>query len=497
MLLHMSMNAESRDRIGSWLQAELRRQRGPRETVVIVGGGCAGVLVAAHVMRADRQPRRIVVFEPRIALGAGVAYSTDHPRHVLNVPARSMSAFDDDPGHFVAWLAAHESGLGPDDFAPRRVYRRYLNDVLRQAHREAAPGTTLTWERQRVTGLAAAYRDGQPVTTVRFGRDQKLAADRVVLAVGAPPATTLSSLRVPRGAAVVTDPWRPGAIESIPNGGDILIVGTGLTMVDVALTLAERRGWNRIHARSRRGLLPTVHTAGGFSSWPGFDLGQPTTAREVLQRMRAISIEAQSAGQDWRTVISAARKAAPEVWGRLDDTERRRLLRHAGSYWDVARHRMAPEVGASIDELRRSGRLVVGRGRVVDVRSEGPQRGDGPLSVRLAGPGGRRETLRVRAVLDCTGPGATSPLHASLIADGIARTDPSGVGLAVDDLGDLISVGGQAGQAIHTIGWCRRGHLFESTAVPELRVQAARLAQRIADEADAFGPHRLPQAVSA
>jgi uncharacterized NAD(P)/FAD-binding protein YdhS len=444
-------------------------------------------------MRVDPSPRRIVLFEPRPALGAGVAYSTNHPRNVLNVPARSMSAFDDDPGHFAAWLADRRLGLGAEDFVPRRIYRRYLGDVLRRAQGRAA-GTTLTWVHDQVTKLVVDG-DGRS-TVVLFGPRRQMAADRVVLAVGAPASTTLSSMQVPNSAVVISDPWRAGALESIPTDGDILILGTGLTMVDVAMVLAARTSGQRIYARSRRGLLPAVHTSQGFTPWPGLDLGRPATASEALHRLRAACAEAESSGWDWRTVIAAARNDAPDVWGGLAEAERRRVLRHASAYWDVARHRVAPDVAESIEDLRRTGRLDIGPGRVIEVRPNRLRR-NGHVLVRLSRPGGRQETLRVGALVDCTGPGATSPLTATLIADGIARVDPTGLGLAVDDQGDLVPGPGTQAGPVHTVGWCRRGSQFESTAVPELRVQAALLAQRVARESNALGRLRRPQAVPA
>jgi uncharacterized NAD(P)/FAD-binding protein YdhS len=444
-------------------------------------------------MRVGHGPRRIVMFEPRPSLGAGVAYSTDHPDHLLNVPARSMSAYDDDPGHFIGWLSEHRIGLGAEDFVPRSIYRRYLNDILSRAQTQAIE-TTLIWVRDRVTTLRGAG-DRRPVT-VCFGEGRELAADRVVLAVGAPPATILSSMRVPNSATVVADPWLAGALESIPTDGDVLILGTGLTMVDVATMLAQRMKEQRIHARSRRGLLPAAHTSEGLTPWPALDLGKPATAREALHHLRTACREAELSGCDWRSVISAARQAAPDVWRGLAECERRRVLRHASTYWDVARHRMAPQVAAKIEVLRQTGRLSVGAGRVVNLQPYG-RRSSGTLLVRLIGPRGCQETLRVRSVVDCTGTGATSPLTTTLIADRVARRDPAGLGLAVDGKGDLVAGPAALGCPIHTIGWCRRGREFESTAVSELRVQAATLALRIAAESRLLGRQPLLHAMPA
>jgi uncharacterized NAD(P)/FAD-binding protein YdhS len=430
----------------------------------------------------DRRPRRIVIFEPRAELAAGAAYSTDEPGHLLNAPARSMSALEDDPTHFVGWLEAHHPGWGPEDFVPRRLYRRYLQDVMATSRRRAAPGTEVIWVQQLVTSLSLSEGSSRPVTTLTFGYDQELKADTVVLALGAPAPVALSALDVSPTFGMIGDPWVPGTIDAMAPSGDVLILGTGLTMIDVALVLAERDPGRTIHARSRHGLLPTEHASDGFAPWPAFDIGRPATAREVFRGLRRMMAEAEAEGANWRNVVAAARTAAPEVWARLPEGEQRRVLRHLGRRWEVLRHRMSVPVAASVTGLRRSGRLTVGAGRVEAVVNHGSFR-DPRLEVTLAGPGGRREVLTVGALIDCTGPGrdATvgSPLVAGMFADGTARAHPSGIGLDVDENGDLLDASGTA-TSIHTVGWCRRGAEFESTAVPEIRGQADRLARHVA-----------------
>jgi len=469
---------------------DVRRDADLGDTVAIVGGGCAGILVATHLMRVDRRPRRIVIFEPRPELGAGVAYSTDDPRHLLNAPAGSMSAFEDDPGHFVTWLGDRRLGWTATDFVPRRLYREYLQDVVAAAHLGAAPGTELIWVHELVTSLEHDVVAGRPVSTVRYGHGRQCRADRVVLALGAPAPVALRSLPVSPTFAMIGDPWCPGTDEVMASSGDVLILGTGLTMVDIALVLADGDASRTIHARSRRGLLPAEHASDGFAPWPGFDIGHPTTAVEVLRRVRRATAEAEAAGWNWRNVVAAARTAAPEVWAGLGHAERRRLLRHLGRHWEVARHRMSPPVAGTVTHLRRSGRLTVGAGRVEAVVNHGSI-GDPRLEVTLAGPGGRRETLVVKAVIDCTGPGPDpsvgSPLVADLVARGMARIHPCGVGLDVDRHGDVRTPSGAA--PMHSVGWCRRGEEFESTAVPEIRRQATRLARHIS--VSGGRPHRV------
>jgi uncharacterized NAD(P)/FAD-binding protein YdhS len=446
--------------------------------VAIVGGGCAGVLVAIHLMRSESAPRRIFIFEPRSNLGAGAAYSTDNQRHLLNAPACGMSAYEDDPAHFVAWLAARALPFNGADFVPRTLYRDYLQDTLRASQRAASAGTELTWIHELVTSLEVA---GHSATVLHFGHGDHLRADRVILALGAPAPVALSGLDLSPTFGMIRDPWCPGALDALAAPGDVLVLGTGLTMIDVTMVLTEQNQRRTVHARSRHGLLPAEHASDGFAPWPSFDIGQPATALEALRRLRRMTAEAESGGWSWRNVIAAARNAAPTVWAGLPAGERRRFLRHLGRQWEVSRHRMSPVVATVVDGLRRERRLTVGAGRVISVNNEGSVRHP-RLRVVLAGPGGRHEILHVSALIDCTGPGPDptrdSPLIAGLVADGLARLHPSGVGLDVDSNGDLR--GGSTPEVkIHTVGWCRRGAEFETTAVPEIRRQADRLARHL------------------
>lgn len=481
----------------------------------IVGGGCAGVLTAIHLLTVDRRPRHLVICEPRAELGAGAAYGTNHAAHLLNVPAGSMSVDDRRPDDFVRWLAAHGTGLGPDDFAARYLYRHYLGDALRRALRTSCPGTTVSWVRSEVRDIeidadepgsptvllfadADADADGtrtdgtltdgaltddmarsnRRIRAIEGPRRRTCVVDRVVLAVGAPPPAVLAAATRRRPVpGLVTDPWSEGALETVRPDGDVLVLGTGLTMVDVALQLTGD-GTRRVHARSRLGRLPMVHTAAGHRPWEALNVGRPVTARALLHDVHdaLVAADADPSGVDWRNVVAALRREAPRLWAGLPDPERRRLLRLAGRRWDVHRHRMSPGVRRSVDELTASGRLTVGVGALVAVDRHGDHR----LTATVRDRAGRREQLVVDAVVETTGPSGgapTTPLVSALIAAGEARPHPSGPGLEVDELGGLRRDGDVR---VHAVGWLRRGAEFESTAVPELRRQARALAVHFA-----------------
>jgi len=438
--------------------------------VVIIGGGAAGTLVAAQLLREAQGPIAVALVERAGRAGHGVAYGTVDEEHLLNVPAGRMSALPDEPDHFLRWL--DDPTATPRDFVPRRRYGDYLRDLLDASARAAAPGVVL----QRIRAEVVDVRPTATGAVVVCLGGERIEARHVVLAIGNPraadpPVRGLSFVDDPR---YVRDPWRPGALDHLPRRGPVLLIGAGLTMVDVALTLA-RRGAGPFTAISRRGLLPGAHTVPAAPP-AGAPVDLPRSLRPLVRAVRT----AIAAGREWRAVIDGLRPVTQEIWRALPEGDKRRFLRHVRPYWDRARHRMAPQIAARIQSLCESGVLRVRAARMIDV---------------VVGEAGFRTTLRARGsaqlerrefagIVNCTGPGDTvpaseDPVVAGLLRNGIIRPGPSGLGLDTADDGALVSAAGLPSAWLFTIGPPRKGNLWETTAIPELREQARALAERI------------------
>jgi uncharacterized NAD(P)/FAD-binding protein YdhS len=434
--------------------------------VAIVGGGASGTLVAVQLLRQARGPWRIALIERGGAVARGLAYGPAESCHLLNVPASGMSALPDDPGHFVRW-----SGAAPDAFVPRSVYGAYLEALLTEAHARAAPGVTL----HLVCGEAvSASVEGSGVRLfLREGRE--IRARAAVLALG-----NLSGPdpAVPDGGLFASplyrrSPWERGALDGVPPEADVLLLGCGLTMVDATLALQRRGHRGTIHALSRHGLVPQVHDD---ASGPAQARIGASGVRGLLRALRA----AAGQGGDWRAAFDALRPVTQRIWSRLSGAERRRFLRHLRAHWDVHRHRMAPEAGAAVARLRTGGQLRVHAGRMESFAVAC----DSAVAVfRPRGERGSRELLAAR-VVNCMGPASSladvrHPLVGSLVAQGLGRPDALGMGFSTDRDGALL--GGARGM-LFTIGALRRGELWESTAIPELRSQARSVAGRLVDD---------------
>ncbi|MFF4959749.1 FAD/NAD(P)-binding protein [Streptomyces sp. NPDC001222] len=444
-----------------------------RRTVAIVGAGAAGALTALQMCETAtrrRTPLDLVLIDPAPEAGRGVAYATTDPRHRLNVPAGGMSCYPDDPGHLTRWLCRHgEPTVTAADFLTRYRYGAYLADSLGQAVVRAHGVVGVRRVRSRAEGCTDTA-GGR--LELRLANGGCLTADSAVLATG--PAAGNSAWAPPglrTSPRFVAEPWAPGALAGpLADTADVLLVGTGLTAVDLALTL-DRPG-RVLHAVSRNGLLPQPHALNPAPSMPP----PPGLTGAPLDRLRrAVLRQAGRAVRlhgDWRPALDGLRPHTVRLWQGLTPGERAEFLRRDGALWNTHRHRMAPATAEALARVRAARRLSVRAGLIADARSAP----DGTVTVALAD--GR--TLRVGWVIDCTGPGhhLDDPLWRSLAAAGAAVPGPLGMGVATYE-GRLLDAAGRTDRPLFTLGAPRRGELWETTAVPEIRAQAAALGREV------------------
>lgn len=439
--------------------------------IAIVGAGFSGAALAIQLLQ--RGAADVTLIERSGRFGPGLAYGTTCDRHLLNVRSGRMSLFPERPRDFVRWLDGEGLDADPEGFARRRDYGRYVQACLAQAQ-AGAPGrlTLVTGEVERL-GLGADRAE------VRLSGGQVLQAAAVVLANGnAPPAELPLAGTAGLGARCIGDPWAPEALDTVGPDEDLILVGTGLTAVDVLLAL-EAGGWRgRALALSRRGLLPRTHAEQGERGE-----GPPPTGA-MSRRLREVRRRARDSS--WTDVMDELRPHGQAMWRDTAPVERARFLRHLRPWWDVHRHRMAPEIGAAVDRLIGEGRLKLAAGRLLRVEPH-----DEGLAVewRPRG-GGDPQTTGAARLINCTGPQgdpsrADEPVMRELLAAGAARTDPLRLGLDVDPAGRVLDAEGRPQERLWAMGPLSRGALWEIVAVPEIRQQAVDLADRLAPSAAA------------
>lgn len=438
--------------------------------IVVIGAGFSGLLTTVHLLR-NHPDVRVDLVEKAENAGEGAAYATHNPDHVLNVRIDNMSAFPQDPAHLTTWLSGQPNWTAQGAFITREDYGRYLKGILAEA------GASIHQGKARLRVLHDEAVELHPVADgwrVVLASARSIEAQVVVLALGNLEPARPAGLdpAVVAAGRFVTDPWR--AASDVPKDADrILLIGSGLTMIDVALSLARPR--RRLMAVSRRGLAPRAHKAAGTVMAPRAYEGSPLS---VLRQARKVAVVA-----DWRAVADDLRKSARSLWRGWSTSQKRQFLRHLRPIWDVHRHRLAPGVANRMHSLVAGGELSIEAGRIVRIEPNGVG-----VKVIWKRRGGARTTeRRVDAVVNCTGPltdigQSTAPLIAQLVGSGHVRSDPDNLGFNVDDACRLISAAGEVQRRLFAVGPLTRGAFWEITSVPDLRIQAMEVAVEIGAE---------------
>lgn len=469
---------------------------GRAPTIAIVGAGFAGTATAVQLLRLARRPLSVCLVNESGRMARGLAYGTSSKAHLLNVPAGNMSALAEDETHFLRHAQARVVSRHAGSFVPRAEYGEYLEALLDQTELEArARGGRLE---RRVAQVRAVTALGPPGASggwqLALHDGSSLTASHVVLAFGhfAPAHPLPAPARQALGAAYVADPWRSGFAQQLAPDAAVLLVGSGLTAVDMLLSLLHAGHRGPVHIVSRRGLAPQPHRAATIrparvdaaAAAALLQHAGPTLRGQLRALRRAVQAAARE-GIDWRDWIGALRAHTPAWWQALPVSERRRFVRHLQVFWDTHRHRVAPEAFAAFDAARAAGRV-----RLMAARLVGATPAAGRVAVQLRPRGSAAvHTLSVDLVVNCTAPSSRladsgSPLVQGLLEAGLVVPDALGLGLEVGPLGELVDRRGGPCSTLRYIGPLLKARDWEGTAVPELRVHARRLAQALLHEMD-------------
>jgi len=447
------------------------------EPIVIVGGGFAGAATAIKLAQAGCAAA-VTIVEPREELGRGIAYTTRDLDHLVNGPARLFGLYPGDPGHLPRWLAEHPDRRGwrgpadgnfHDSFPPRLLYGDYVRAEL---------------ARSSVRHERDAAVDVLPEGQVLLASGRKLPARKVVLATGLFRNERGFSLsdQARASSRYIADPWTTQAYDLVGSDGDVAIIGSGLTMLDVVISLEKRSFGGRYLVYSRHGFL--VRARREVEPWPlPAELPLPRTAlalfRVAKRELRSIA----SAGDDWQRLVLALRPFVESLWAQADDSERRRFARHLRSFWDLAFHRATSESVEWLNRVRARGRLLNLAGRVQAIELAG-KRG---LSLTVRPRGGCHDVERiVDHVVNAAGYESdwrriSTPLVSKLLWRGWVQPHPVGFGIEADPAtGAVIEADGRPSRRLFAVGHPLRGAAWEASSIVEQIEGATRVARALA-----------------
>lgn len=450
--------------------------------VAIIGGGFSGAATAWNLARSG-QKLRILVFEPRGVLGAGLAYDTSDPVHRINVPAGRMSIHPDQPDDFSQWLSEtayvvtdpEASDPAGNLFPRRKAFGAYVSARLAP---HIASGAI---EHVRVPVISLSRQESRWSITTDDGNSHN--ADRVVIATShpAPTAPRLLATMLEGHPRFVADATAPGALASIRSSDAVLVVGNGLTSADVIASLLYRGHQGSITSISRRGLRSRGHAPEPQDPHGDFTSRPIRSARLLMRRIREAIEQAAIFGVSWHAVIDAVRAQGRQIWGNLPRAERLRLVRHLRPFWDVHRFRIAPQVEAALAEAGAQGKLETLAASVAAVSYHAGR-------IRVALKRARAAGTLIRdfdAVVVTTGPahGAvidSQPYLADLAKEGLVVADPARLGLWCDEHSRILDREGWPVRNLYVAGPLARGNFGELMGLPQVSEHAAAVATEIA-----------------
>lgn len=463
-------------------------QRPDSVDVLIIGGGLSGSLLAMQLLRLPGQ-RRILIVEPRAELGRGEAYSATELGHTLNGNAARMGVEPDNPDDLTQWLAghlaeggwpqAHEQRLPVAElFPPRGLFGVYVQQRLEQA-RQLGAGHGSSVEHWR--GEAVDLQGDEQGMTLTLDNHDTVHGRVVVLATGMYAAARTPQHRTEALGAAALDPWGIEAMRGLDPLSRVVIVGSGLTMVDALESLQQAGHRGPIQVISRHGLWP--HVRRQPPQWPDF-LADDHSIRSPLQLLRSLRQQcrqAMAAGIDWQAPLDTVRAHIGRLWSQASDRQRRQFVRHVRPWWESHHHRSPPQGAALLERLVSEGRLTIQAATLLGVESPAGE----SLQVRIRRRGAAQpEVIGADVWINSSGiqydwRRVDRPLPRQLLARGLVRPGPLALGIDADPGGAVRDADGQASTCLFAMGPPLRGLWWESTAVPDVASQAKALAARL------------------
>jgi len=462
--------------VGSFAPEEVLKQiegRQAMKKISIIGSGATGTLLAVNLIKHNKgQALQINLIEKKGNVGPGVAYSTVTDFHLLNVPANKMGAFPDDLEHFYRWLTSKGYDFFANDFVPRKFYGEYLRETFSEVLKDKDPNVSVNlFDDEAVDILVDADQ-----TQVILSSGEIVYSDKVILAFGnfLPPHPNVADLSFARSEKYFRDPWSVNILDKIETADDVFIIGTGLTAIDTVLSLYHSRHTGKIFLFSTRGLLPAVHKLGFV--YPSFEeeLLPQTRITALLKTVRRHVRIAKKQNSDWRAVIDSLRPHTQAIWLNLPVAEKRYFMQHLSRYWNAMRHRMPSDCAKIVADMQAQNKLHILKGRLRKIET------NDRFNLTFA-TNGKESSLAADAVVNCIGSESNFskidfPLVKNLVGKGLIKPDVLNLGIDATPDGQTINKKGMRSGRIFTIGTALKGVLWESTAIPEIRSQAHRLA---------------------
>ncbi len=452
--------------------------------ITIVGGGFCGCNILIQLIKQSGIPIHIVLVNKEYPVSKGLAFSSYNSEHVLNVPAAKMSAVADDPDNFLDWIRSkpeYSKYSGEDlngNFLPRNIYGHYLEDLFNTSIRNLPDNITLEIINDEVVDIIPFDSRSKVI----LKNNKSIEADRIVLALGNfnPDNLKINNKIFYDSKKYFQNPWQENAVEGISDKDNVLILGTGLTMVDIVLSLMNKPFTGKIYAISTKGFFPLSHKKREPYTDILKEIHPPYEILNLYNTFRKHIKTVLAKGITGEAVVDAIRPRTQEIWMSLSLNDKIRFMGHIRHLWGVARHRLPKEIFDMMQKKIQEGSLEIIGGRLQDLN----EKNDSIYVTFKERKSQKNREVIVNRVINCTGPATDlekidQPLIRNLLSRGMITNDEMKLGLNALPDGTVIQKDNSLSPMLFAMGSMLKGILWETTAVPELRVQSKNLASEL------------------
>lgn len=455
--------------------------------ISIIGAGFSGTMLVVHLLKNINSLVEINLINDSEVLNTGIAFHPYSQKSLLNVITAKMSAFAEEPDHFLNWVMLQDKFCDKDrtlianSFLSRHLYGKYLKDIWKDALKQAGKkGIKLNVIISPVMDLTVLPNS----IDLELKNAERLQTDFCVIASGnhLPGNPRIKSSFFTDSKHYFQNPWDISSVSGINSMEPVLIIGNGLTMVDTVMGLLERGFQGRILSISPNGfnILPHRHNGLAYTKLLE-EVSDQTNLFELVKLFNKHMKLIREFGLSAEPLIDSLRPLTQTVWKRLTIAEKRIFMSRLRHLWGVARHRIPLHIHDKLQQLRIEDRLHIFSGKLIDIVEVEDKIIVSFYDKKLQG---LRE-LSVSRVINCTGP-ETDLLKLeghylkNALLKGTLSQDDLKLGINADpDTFEVLNQFAVIQPGLYAIGSNLKGLLWESTAVSELRVQAARIAENI------------------
>lgn len=455
-----------------------------KPVIAIIGGGFCGTLTAVHLLSQKEIPLHIILINSKYPLSKGIAYSSYSNKHMLNVNAKNMSAFPDKSDHFIKWIHNSDrySLLGhgdlPEMFLPRNIYGYYLKEIFDNSIRKKSENISIEFVHDEAIDIEPSGKRAK----ISFSVSPPVYADKTVLATGNYPPRQHPKMKNDfcKSKKYFGNPWLHEAVKNVERKDKVLIIGNGLTMVDVVIGLREEGHSGKIYSLSPHGFDILPHRK--FEPYPDLlnELQPPYDLVKVIKIFRSHVHKLRAKNISGEAVVDSVRPLSQKIWMSWSKREKERFMYYVRHMWGVARHRLPMEIHIKLQQFILDDTLEIIAGNLDSIKEY-----ENGVTAKIKHRK-RKELLElnIARVINCTGPECDitqvdNELIKNLLSRNLITADEMRLGMEALPDGTIIDKDGNHSSLLYTLGSPLRGILWESTAVPELRFQARQLAAKL------------------